>query len=74
MVPKATTAQWNIIDYSTHTSYPQIPECEDWLPPEVNLGVLDMELTQKTDSNIPLLTWTKLDCEDYLLELLRLKG
>ena len=86
-VPKIPTEQHNIVDHFSHSV---IPKCEDRLPPEVDLGLLDMQPRQKMDSvrsihagqdtllicfkDFPLLTWSRLDCKDYLSELLRLKG
>ena len=86
-VPKIPTEQHNNADHFSHSV---IPKCEDRLPPEVDLGLLDMQPRQKMDSvrsvhagqdtllirfkDFPLLAWLRLDREDYLSELLRLEG
>ena len=47
---KATTTQRRLADHFTHSSYLAIPECKDSLPPEVDLGILDIEPRQLRDS------------------------
>ncbi|KIM60068.1 hypothetical protein SCLCIDRAFT_26859 [Scleroderma citrinum Foug A] len=73
IAPKATTAERGVTNNHKHLSYPGIPDCNDRLPPEVNLGILDVEPRRQMESDFPLLTWLKLDHEDYLSELLRLE-
>ena len=86
-VPKTPTVQHNVADDFSHS---MIPKCEDRLPPEVDLGLLDIQPRQTMDSvrsiqaghdtllirfkDFPLLAWSRLDREDYLSELLRLEG
>ena len=43
ITPKATTTQWGVMNNHEYLSYPVIPDCNDRLPPEVNLGILDIE-------------------------------
>ena len=43
IVPKATTPQRGVTNAHEHQSYPEIPDCNDRLPPEVDLGSLDIE-------------------------------
>ena len=47
IVPKSATAQQKVVD---RWSYPMIPKCEDRLPPEVDLGILDMQPREVKDS------------------------
>lgn len=47
MVPKSATVQQKVAD---QWSYPMIPECEDRLPPEVDLGILDTQPREVKDS------------------------
>ena len=48
-VPKTTTPWQDVGNHCQHLSYPEIPKCDDRLPPEVDLGVLDMEPRQSTE-------------------------
>ncbi|KIM66480.1 hypothetical protein SCLCIDRAFT_21951 [Scleroderma citrinum Foug A] len=73
-VPKTTTARQDVENHCQPLSYLEIPKCNDRLPPEVDLGVLDMEPRQLTGLDFPLLSWAKLDREDFLSELLRLEA
>jgi len=47
---KATTTQRSLSESSMHLLYPVIPDCEDRLPPEVDLGILDIEPRQPWES------------------------
>ena len=48
---KATIPQRSLTwDHSIHLPYLAIPECKDRLPPEVDLGILDIEPRQLRDS------------------------
>ena len=48
---KATITQRSLTqDHSFHSPYLAIPECKDRLPPEVDLGILDIEPRQLRDS------------------------
>ena len=49
-VPKTTTPRQDVGNHCQHLSYPEIPKCDDRLPPEVDLGVLHMEPRQSTES------------------------
>ena len=49
-IPKTTTAQQDVGNHCQHLSSAEIPKCNDRLPPEVDLGVLDMEPRQLTES------------------------
>jgi len=49
-VPKTTTPRQDVGNHCQHLSYPEIPKCDDRLPPEVDLGVLDMEPRQSMES------------------------
>ena len=54
IVPQATTAQWGVTNNYEHLSFPGIPDCNDRLLPEVNLGSLDIEprrLMESVSSN-----------------------
>ncbi|KAH7917830.1 hypothetical protein BV22DRAFT_1108497 [Leucogyrophana mollusca] len=68
-IPKSTSApsqsQQQTVDSSTHSHHPEIPECVDNLPPEVDLGVLDLPRRRRTASH---------DRSTFLHELIWLEG
>ena len=43
IIPKATTAQQGVMNNHKHFSYLVIPDCNDRLLAEIDLGILDIE-------------------------------